>query len=345
MSTSSVRVGVIGAGSWGTALAAASARHNPTCLWARQPEAVAALQQYHENRSYLPGIPLPESLQYTSDLSQAVEFVLQPGAAAVLILGVPVVGLQATCEALVQQLPTDAGPLSVVWTCKGLDADTGRLPHQIAGPILQTHPHIAWGVLSGPSFAKEVAQGLPVALTVASASDALRQALTAALHQGNIRVYGSTDLIGVEVGGAVKNIIALATGICDGLGLGDNARAALVTRGLAEMTRFGVALGARAETFSGLTGLGDLILTTTGDLSRNRQVGLAIGRGQTLEQVLAGMSQVAEGARCVQAVRSLARKLAIDMPITDAVCAILFEGVPPSTVVHQLLTRDPRTEG
>lgn len=345
MPISSVRVGVIGAGSWGTALAAASARHNPTCLWARQADTAASLRQAQENLRYLPGIALPASLRYTSELTEVIDFVLQPGGDAVLILGVPVAGLQEACEALARHLPADAGPVSLVWTCKGLEAGTGRLPHQIAGPILQALPNLESGVLSGPSFAKEVAQGLPVALTVASASARVRSAITCAFHQGNIRVYGSTDLVGVEVGGAVKNIIALATGICDGLGLGENARAALVTRGLAEMTRLGVALGAQAETFSGLTGLGDLILTTTGDLSRNRQVGLAIGRGQTLEQVLAGMSQVAEGVRCAQAVRVLARQLSIDMPITEAVCAILFEGVSPLTVVHRLLTRDPRTEG
>jgi glycerol-3-phosphate dehydrogenase (NAD(P)+) len=255
-------------------------------------------------------------------------------------------GMPQACRMVAQSVARHGlDDLAVVWTCKGLDAATARLPHAIAQEALAGHPAIMTGVLSGPSFASEVARGLPVALTVASASAELRARVTEALHGGAIRVYASEDIVGVEVGGAVKNIMAIACGIGDGLGMGNNARAALITRGLAEMTRLGVALGAQADTFSGLTGLGDLILTATGDLSRNRHVGQEIGRGRALTEILGDMTQVAEGVRCAPAVRDLARRCGIEMPITEAVCAVLFDGVSPALAVSRLLARDPRAEG
>jgi glycerol-3-phosphate dehydrogenase (NAD(P)+) len=265
----------------------------------------------------------------------------EPG---LLILGVPLAGLRQTCAAVAEKLQQLNRPLAgLVWTCKGLEADSGKLPSEIVSEALTTCPTLAVGVLSGPSFAHEVAQGLPVALTIASTDKALRQATISALHGGNVRVYASQDVIGVEVGGALKNVIAIACGIADGLGLGTNARAALITRGLAEMIRFGEALGAQSATFSGLTGLGDLVLSATGDLSRNRQVGLAIGQGKTLEEILS-LGLTAEGARCARAVHKRARALHIDLPITSAVCAVLFDHVTPKVAVSQLLSRDATTE-
>ena len=242
------------------------------------------------------------------------------------------------------QAMRDAGkvPAHVVWLCKGFEADTQLLPHQVVAA--QLAGHASNGVLSGPSFAREVGQGLPVALTIASASAACRERTVAAFHHGAMRIYTGDDLVGVEVGGAVKNVLAIATGIADGLGLGLNARAALITRGLAEMSRLGVTLGGRAETFTGLTGLGDLILTATGDLSRNRTVGLQLAAGRTLADILGGLGHVAEGVRCAQAVLGIAQAHSIDMPITQAVCAVLFDGVAARDAVSALLRRDAKAE-
>lgn len=338
------RVAVIGAGSWGTALAALASHAVPTVLWARDPQLVASLQATHTNPRYLPQLPLPSALQFTGALPQALQHAAR-GPNGLIILAVPVAGLASACLAVAQGL-TALGlpPLPVVYTCKGLHATQALLPHQIVSQALQGQLTLPTGVLSGPSFAREVAQGLPVALTIASPSAQVRHCTTLALHGVRARVYGSTDVIGVETGGAVKNIMAIACGVADALGLGHNARAALITRGLAEITRLGVALGARTETFAGLTGLGDLVLTATGDLSRNRQVGLELGRGKPLSQIQAEMSQVAEGVRCAQAVLALAQSLGVDMPITEAVCAVLFQGLPPQAAVENLLAREPRTE-
>jgi glycerol-3-phosphate dehydrogenase (NAD(P)+) len=219
----------------------------------------------------------------------------------------------------------------VVWLCKGFEYDTGLLPHQIVREVLGDT--VAGGALSGPSFAQEVAKGLPCALTIASDSAALRASVVETAHGGNVRVYSSEDLVGVEVGGAVKNVLAIATGAADGLGLGLNARAALITRGLAEITRLGVALGGQTETFMGLTGMGDLILTCTGDLSRNRRVGLGLAQGKPLEQIVQELGHVAEGVPCAKAVRELAAKLGVDMPITNAVAGVLFDGDQPQAMV------------
>ncbi len=337
----SLRVAVLGAGSWGTALAAAASRHHPTVLWARDPAQAADMAARHENARYLPGIALPQALTITPDLDATLRSLQQDGAAGLIILGVPVAGLAATCAELARRLPAlGLQDTPIVWTCKGFEADTARLPHEIVREAL---PGAVGGVLSGPSFAREVAQGLPVALTVASDNAALRAATTQALHGAALRVYASGDLVGVEMGGALKNVIAVACGIGDGLALGTNARAALITRGLAEMTRFGVALGAQPETFAGLTGLGDLVLTATGELSRNRRVGLEIGAGRKLADILAS-GITAEGVRCARAALERARAIGVELPITEAVCAVLFDGVAPMTAVSTLLARDARDE-
>lgn len=336
-----LRVAILGAGSWGTALAAAASRRHATRLWARDAAQAADMAATHENARYLPGIPLPQALSISSDLDATLRSLQDDGAQRLIVLGVPVAGLTALCGELSRRLPAlGLQDTPIVWTCKGFEADTARLPHEIMREAL---PGATGGALSGPSFAREVAQGLPVALTVASDSAALRAATTAAFHGAALRVYASTDLVGVEVGGALKNVIAVACGICEGLGLGTNARAALITRGLAEMTRFGVALGAQAETFAGLTGLGDLVLTATGELSRNRRVGLEIGAGRKLADILAS-GITAEGVRCARAALERARAIGVELPITDAVCAVLFDGVAPMTAVSALLARDARYE-
>ncbi len=347
-------VAVLGAGAWGTALACAASRLAPTILWARNASLADQLNKSRENAQYLPGITLPAQLLLTANLDEALAHAQAKGTgtAGLLILGVPLAGLRALCtelgEKLSQQLSTQSSsspqPLvGIVWTCKGLEAESGKLPSEIAHEALSAVPNIPTGVLSGPSFAREVAQGLPVALTIASHDAALRRATISALHGGSMRVYANQDVIGVEVGGALKNIMAIASGIGEGLGLGTNARAALITRGLTEMTRFGEALGAQSATFSGLTGLGDLILTATGDLSRNRQVGIAIGQGQSLSEILA-TGLTAEGARCAQAVLQRATQLGVELPITHAVCEVLYQGVAPFEAVSRLLSRVAKTE-
>ncbi|GAB3323221.1 NAD(P)H-dependent glycerol-3-phosphate dehydrogenase [Bordetella tumulicola] len=337
-------IAVLGAGSWGTALAAAASRRHRTILWARDATQADAMAQSHQNTRYLPDIALPTTLAITSDLTAALAPLAAAPSRALIILGVPVAGLDPICRELATRLPVlGLSHTPVVWTCKGFEADTARLPHEIVAEALHGIADFPGGVLSGPSFAREVARGLPVALTIASDHDTVRQHTTAALHGGAVRVYASTDVTGVEVGGALKNVIAVACGISDGLALGTNARAALITRGLAEMSRFGVALGAQAETFAGLTGLGDLVLTATGELSRNRRVGLEIGAGRPLADILAS-GITAEGVRCARAALQRARTLGVELPITEAVCDVLFEGVAPVTAVSALLAREARLE-
>ena len=275
-----------------------------------------------ENRAYLPGFALPPALQVSADFDAAVAHVAPRRPAALLIAACPVAGLRP----LLEQLKPYPIP-NVVWLCKGFENGTGLLPHQVVREVLGEQ--VPGAALSGPSFAQEVARGLPCALTVASDSAALRERVVALVHGGNIRVYSSDDLVGVEVGGAVKNVLAIATGVADGLGLGLNARAALITRGLAEITRLGVALGGKPGTFMGLTGMGDLILTCTGDLSRNRRVGLELARGKRLDAIVAELGHVAEGVPCARAVRELAGRLGVDMPITNAVAGVLFDGDDP----------------
>jgi len=329
------KITVLGAGAWGTAVALAlSARHD-VLIWGRDGAAMHAMDAARENTAYLPGIALPPALRVTADFDAALAHVA--GTDALLIAACPVAGLRPLLERL-QPYPLP----NIVWLCKGFENGTGLLPHQVAQEVLGDT--VAGAALSGPSFAQEVARGLPCALTVASSSDALRERVVATVHGGNVRVYSCDDMVGVEVGGAVKNVLAIATGVADGLGLGLNARAALITRGLAEITRLGVALGGSASTFMGLTGMGDLILTCTGDLSRNRKVGLGLALGKPLDTIVAELGHVAEGVPCAKAVRALARKMGVDMPITNAVADVLFDGGTPQALVTQLLARDPRDE-
>ncbi len=342
--TSPTRVAVLGAGSWGTALAALASRQADTLIWARRAESAEEINSRHSNARYLPDITLPAQLRATSDFNAAVGHVCAGESDALIILGVPVSGMAETCRALVSALQGRQHPaLHVVWTCKGVHPETGQLPQEIAGAALGGLRGVNLGVLSGPSFALEVAQGLPVALTIASHSAATGDMVLKALHGQSCRIYTSEDVTGVEVGGALKNVMAIACGISDGLGLGSNARAALITRGLAEIQRLAIALGAQAETVQGLTGLGDLVLTATGPLSRNRQVGLAIGKGMSLDEILAG-GMTAEGVRCARAALALGRRLGVELPITAAVCQVLFEGQPPRSAVAALLSRDSRPE-
>ena len=324
---------ILGAGAWGTALAIALAPRRRVTLWGRNRQAMAAMAEHRVNQAYLPGVALPPALSLTSDLDAA----LQAARGGVLLVASSVAGLRPLATQL-QGRDIE----NLVWLCKGFEEGTRLLPHQVVRQVLgQSLPAAA---LSGPSFAQEVAQGLPCALTVACTDAALNSRVVAAVHGGAIRVYASDDLVGVEVGGAVKNILAIATGIGDGMGLGLNARAALITRGLVEISRLGVALGARAETFTGLTGMGDLILTCTGDLSRNRRVGLGLAQGKSLDAIVTELGHVAEGVRCARAVRELAASHGVEMPITQAVASILFDGQSPRDTVAHLLSRDPRNE-
>ena len=330
---------VLGAGAWGTAVAIALAARHDVLLWGRNPAQMAESAGARENLAYLPGSPFPASLQVTADFEAALTHVTaaDAGTTPLLIAACPVAGLRP----LLEQLKGRAIP-NIVWLCKGFEYDTGLLPHQVVREVLGDA--VAGAALSGPSFAQEVARGLPCALTVASKSAALRERVVSLVHGNNIRVYACNDMVGVEVGGAVKNILAIATGAADGLGLGLNARAALITRGLAEITRLGLALGGQAGTFMGLTGMGDLILTCTGDLSRNRRVGLALAQGKPLDTIVRELGHVAEGVPCAKAVRDLSARLGVDMPITHAVAGVLFDGDSAPDMVARLLARDPRNE-
>ena len=318
------RVAVLGAGAWGTAIAAVLSSRLEVKLWARDPAQAERLALTRRNERYLPGIELPDALGITRDFSQAT------GNASLILAATPVAGLREVAL----KLPADA-PL--VWLCKGFEQGSGLLPHQL---VTQKR----CGALSGPSFAEEVARGLPCALTVASRDEGFAREAAALLHGGRLRVYYSADLVGVEIGGAVKNVMAIAAGISDGLGLGLNARAALITRGLAEIARLGAALGGKAETFFGLAGAGDLILTCTGDLSRNRRVGLALARGLPLQRILDDLGHVAEGVRSAKEVLRLAQAKGVDMPVSDAVAAVLDGRLAPGAAVERLLSRDPKQE-
>jgi len=333
------KITVLGAGAWGTAVAIALAARHDVLLWGRNPQQMQEIEAARDNRAYLPGHPLPASLRVSADFDAALAHVATsaPDETPLLILACPVAGLRP----LLEQLRGRSIP-NVVWLCKGFEAGTSLLPHQVVAQVLGDA--VPGAALSGPSFAQEVARGLPCALTVASSSRALRERVVALAHGDNLRVYSCDDLVGVEVGGAVKNVMAIATGTSDGLGLGLNARAALITRGLAEITRLGLALGAQPGTFMGLSGMGDLILTCTGDLSRNRRVGLALAGGKALATIVAELGHVAEGVPCAKAVRELAHKLGVDMPITEAVAGVLFDGVDAARTAAGLLARDPRIE-
>jgi glycerol-3-phosphate dehydrogenase (NAD(P)+) len=329
-----MKITVLGAGAWGTALAISLAAKNQVVLWGRNHAAMAEMQNQRENRHYLAGFPLPDNLQATSNFDSALQHALSDG---LLIVASSVSGLRP----ILQQCK--AFPLRhVVWLCKGFEESSRLLPHQVVKQELGEQ--VLTGALSGPSFAQEVAQGLPCALTIASNSADLCQLVVQAAHSPSLRIYSTDDVVGVEVGGAVKNIMAIATGVADGLGLGLNARAALMTRGLAEISRLCTALGGRLETLMGLTGVGDLILTCTGNLSRNRKVGLALAEGKSLETIVQELGHVAEGVRCAQAVKALAHDLQVEMPITDAVAGVLFEHVAAREMIERLLSRNSKME-
>ena len=323
------RIAVLGAGAWGTAMAIHAAKyHANAVLLSRSIAGATLLQTHRENINYLAGQTFPPALSISADAT------LMRG--ALVLIAAPVVGLSAALAAAQAQ-----GASAAVWLCKGLDSSSAKLPHETA---LQLNIQLPTGVLSGPSFAKEVALGLPTALTVASGNEGLNLAVQIALHHGALRVYTSVDVIGVEVGGALKNVIALACGISDGLQLGMNARAALITRGLAETTRFAAALGGKADTLMGLTGAGDLVLTCTGSLSRNRSYGLLLAQGKAPASIEAELGHVAEGARCVAAIARRAASLGVDLPITQAVARIVAGEINPLQALQTMLARDAKAE-
>jgi glycerol-3-phosphate dehydrogenase (NAD(P)+) len=323
------RIAVLGAGAWGTAVACVLAGRLEVALWVRDPMQAEALQRTRCNARYLPGVSIPPRVAVVGEIERALE------GAELALLATPVAGLRAVLGRIGHARP-------FIWLCKGFEQDTGKLPHEIAAQVLGADTRC--GVLSGPSFAAEVARGLPCALTLASRDPAFAKRAAALLHGGRMRVYYGTDVVGVEIGGAVKNVMAIAAGISDGLGLGLNARAALVTRGLAEIARLGAAMGGSAGTFYGLAGAGDLILTATGELSRNRRVGLELAQGRALPEILERLGHVAEGVRSANEVARLARAKGVDMPVTDAVNAVLEERLAPAAAVERLLARDAKHE-
>lgn len=323
-----MKIGVLGGGAWGTALAQVAARsEQPVTLWAREDDVVASINAAHENALFLPGIPLAPSIRATSDLAELSD-------CDALLVVVPAQFLRS----VLSQLPAGNRPL--VLCAKGIEAGTQQLVAEIA---CELHPDAPVAVLSGPTFAHEVAKGLPTAVTLACEDDALRDALAERLGGATFRTYGSSDVTGAEIGGAVKNVLAIACGVVEGAGLGLNARAALIARGFAEMTRFGVARGGRPETLAGLSGLGDLVLTCSSTNSRNFSLGVGLGQGKVASDLLADRRTVAEGAATAPVLRDAARAAGVEMPVTEAVCALL-EGTPVRTVVDALLARPPRGE-
>jgi glycerol-3-phosphate dehydrogenase (NAD(P)+) len=326
-----MNITVLAAGAWGTALSIAFSARHPVTLWAREADLVEEMRRRRENARFLPGFALPQELVIENNLATAI------AAAEIVIIAAPIAGLRPC----VRNLGALGLKTPLLWVCKGFEADTGQLPHEVVAEEL---PDVPSGMLSGPSFAQEVAAGLPTALALAATDHAFARRAAHALHGGGLRIYANEDLVGVEVGGALKNILAIATGTCDSLKLGLNARAALMTRGLAEIARLGVALGAKKETFLGLSGVGDLILTCTGDLSRNRRVGQELATGKSLQDVLSDLGHVAEGVPAALAAQRLALRLGVEMPITAAVAAVLEGKVSVRDGIEQLLSRDPAEE-
>jgi glycerol-3-phosphate dehydrogenase (NAD(P)+) len=327
-----MKISIFGAGAWGTALAINLAARHEVTLWARDATQVATMRANHCNQRYLPNFQLPATLLLTADFQAARV------SAELIIIAVPIAALRET----LRQIASIATVVPVVWACKGFEANTTQLPHQVVAEMLPKN--FLSAVLSGPSFAQEVARGLPTALTLASSDGEFARKTAQLLHHSRLRIYSSTDMVGVEVGGAVKNVMAIAAGIAEGLGLGHNARAALITRGLAEMTRLGLTLGGRAETLGGLSGAGDLILTCTGNLSRNRQVGILLAQQRALPDILQEIGHVAEGVYTVREVHQLAQRLHVDMPICAAVYRVLYEQVPAAKALEELLNRAASSE-
>jgi len=330
----SSRIAVLGAGSWGTALALQLDRSGSrSLLWDRDTANLEQIRLTRLNQRYLPGIHIPETIVVEPDQLAAVE------AADHVLVATPSHGFAAVLKAIREVLVPGQG---VAWACKGFEPGSGRLLHQVAMELLP--PETPLAIVTGPSFAKEVAMNLPTAVTVAGTDCVFTKVMAGALHGGRFRAYTSEDMIGAELGGAVKNVMAVATGICDGMALGDNARAALITRGLAEMMRLGAALNARPETLMGLAGAGDLILTCTGDLSRNRRLGLKLGKGKTLEQALDEIGQVVEGVNSAAEVHRLSIQHKVNMPITEQVNGIIHLGWNPAEGVAALMAREQKAE-
>ncbi|MBS0575437.1 MAG: NAD(P)-dependent glycerol-3-phosphate dehydrogenase [Proteobacteria bacterium] len=328
------RLAVIGAGSWGTALAALAARNGvPTVLWGRDGEQLAAIARTHRNQRYLPDVPLPAELQASSDLATVL------ADAGLVLLVVPSHAFPQTLRAIAPLRPAGAG---VAWATKGFEPGTGRFLHEVAADVLG--PGVPLAVVTGPSFAREVAQGLPTAVTVHSDDDAFARKVARVLHGPTFRAYTGNDIRGAELGGAMKNVLAVATGVADGMNLGLNARAGLITRGLNEMLRLNAALGGRAETLMGLAGLGDLVLTCTGDLSRNRRLGLALGRGQSIANAVAQIGQVVESVDTADEVMRQADRFGIELPIAARVQRVLHGQLTPAECLRQLLAREQKPE-
>ncbi len=328
------RIAVVGAGSWGTALAVHFARKGfATSLWGRDADRMRAVRAAGRNQQYLPDTRLPAELEVEANLAKAL------ADRDCIIIAVPSAAYRETLTALQPVLPPMAG---VCWATKGFELESGKLPLEITVEMLGARQ---LAVISGPTFAKEVAAGLPTALTIASSDAAYARHVAHLIAAPSLRAYTQSDVLGVEIGGAVKNVIAIGVGIADGLGFGANARIALITRGLAEMMRLGSALGAVRETFTGLSGLGDLVLTCSDDQSRNRRFGISIGRGERVADAQAAIGQVVEGVRAAQAVNTVARRLNIQMPICSEVYRILYESRPPMDAVRALMTRELRAEG
>jgi glycerol-3-phosphate dehydrogenase (NAD(P)+) len=327
-------IAVLGAGSWGTALAIQLARSGrATRLWGRDVAQLRAMSTERRNARYLSDATFPESLTVASELTAALH-----GALDVLV-AVPSHSFRSVLQEIAPRLDSTT---RVAWATKGFELDSGKLPHQVAREVLGSERPMA--VLSGPTFAKEVGAGLPTAMTIASPDAGFAHSLARGLSSNNFRAYTSTDIVGVEVGGAVKNVLAVGAGLSDGLGFGSNTRIALITRGLVEMTRLGVTLGAKRETFMGLAGLGDLVLTCTDDQSRNRRFGLLLASGKTAEQALAEIGQAVEGYPAARAVRMVAQRASVDMPICEGVYSVLYEKRPAKDVVRELMTRPIRAE-
>lgn len=331
-----MKVAVLGAGAWGTALAINAGAHHQVTLWARDATQAQHMQQARVNTRYLPDLPFSAGVQVRGDA-------LGPWVAQhdLVVIGSPMSALRDMLQTLSPLLNEN---VPVAWLCKGFEASSDGaacMAHEVRA---QVAPALRGGALSGPSFAQEVARGMPTALVAASAFADVRDAMVQAFHNPSLRVYANDDIVGVEVGGAVKNVLAIATGLCDGLQLGLNARAALITRGLAEITRLGLALGAKADTFMGLSGLGDLVLTATGDLSRNRKVGLALAQGMTLQQAVDSLGHVAEGVYCARTVVQRAQHLGVEMPIAQAVVALLDGAISAQQAVALLMGRGARGE-
>jgi glycerol-3-phosphate dehydrogenase (NAD(P)+) len=331
------KIGVIGAGSWGTTLADLLAKNgHDVTLWAYEPELVREMAESGSNSLFLPDIRLSPRLRFTNSLREAA------ADKALLLFVVP---SQVVRGVISSVLPFLAPEAVIVSATKGIELETLMLVSQIYAELLPPELYRNFAVLSGPSFAREVAQELPTAVVAAAAETTVARHVQNTFTTSYFRVYTNNDATGVELGGAIKNVIAIAAGISDGLGFGHNTRAALITRGLAEMTRLGLAMGAQTATFAGLAGMGDLVLTCTGDLSRNRSVGMKLGHGMGLTEILAEMRMVAEGVKTTESARDLARRLGVDMPITEKVYQILYHDKPAREAVIELMTRDPKAEG